>query len=55
VNNTKQEPIITIGHFWLINAMFVFAITFYVHFFVKEKRLKKEECASFRDVVESVR
>jgi len=54
-STSHTEPILTIGHFWMITAIFVFAVTFYVHFFVKEKTLKKHEVASFKDVVESVR
>jgi len=51
----SSQPIISIGNFWLFNAVFVLAVTVYIHFFIKEKELKKEECASFKDVISAVK
>jgi len=47
----KIEPLLTVETFWYLNALFVLGITVFVHFFVKEKELKSEESASFKEVV----
>jgi len=47
----KTEPLLTVETFWYCNALFVLGITIFVHFFVKEKELKAEESASFKEVV----
>jgi len=47
----KIEPLLTVETFWYLNALFVLGITIFVHFFVKEKELKSEESASFKEVV----
>ncbi len=54
-NNVFEEPILTVENFWLINAFLVLGITVFVHFFVKEKELKSEESASFKEVIGVVR
>ena len=52
---TQSEPILSIPGFWKINAVFVFAIAFIVHFVAKEKNPSHDEFSSLWEPVKNVR